>query len=77
MAINRRMDEETCKDYYLTTKRHEIVPPAAAWMDLDITTLSEVSQRKTNIVCYCLYVKSKNDISELIYEIVRLMDIEI
>ena len=32
---------------------------AATGMDLDITTLSEVSQTKTSIIPYCLYVQSK------------------
>ena len=30
------------------------------WMDLQIITLSEVRQRKTNIIWYHLYVESKN-----------------
>ena len=34
------------------------MPFAATWMDLEIIKLSEVSQRKTNII-YHLYVKSK------------------
>ena len=36
----------------------EIMPSAAAWVSLEIITLSEVSQRKTNII-YDLHVKSK------------------
>ena len=32
---------------------------AATWMDLEIVILSEVSQTKTNIIRYHLYVKSK------------------
>ena len=35
------------------------MPFAATWMDLDIIILSEVSQRKTNTICYHLYVDSK------------------
>ena len=39
------------------------------WKDLEIIKLSEVSQRKTNIMWYCLYVESKkNDTNELIYK---------
>ena len=35
------------------------MPFAATWMDLEIIILSEVSQTKTNIICYHLYVESK------------------
>ena len=45
-------------DYYSAIKKNEIMPFAATWMDLEIVILSEVSQRKTNII-YHLYVKSK------------------
>ena len=45
------------------------MPFAASWMDLEITILSEISQRKTNIIWYHLYVESKkNDTNELIYK---------
>ena len=33
-----------------TFKQNKIVPFAATWMDLDTAVLSEVHQRKTNIV---------------------------
>ena len=39
-------------------KKNEIMSFAATGMDLEIVKLSEVSQRKTNII-YCLYVNSK------------------
>ena len=42
--------------YFL--KRH-FVPLAATRMNLEIIILSEVSQTKTNIICYHLYVESK------------------
>ena len=45
-------------------------------MALEIIMLSEVRQRKTNILQYHLYVESKNDTDELIYKTNRLTDIE-
>ena len=44
---------------YSATENNEIMPFAATWMDLKIITLSEVSQRKTNTMCYHLYVEYK------------------
>ena len=35
------------------------MPFVATWMDLEIIILSEVRQKKTNIICYHLYVESK------------------
>ena len=35
------------------------MPLAATWMDLEIIILSEISQRKTNIIWYHIYVESK------------------
>ena len=37
-------------EYYQPLKRNEIMPFAATWMGLEIIILSEVSQRKTNII---------------------------
>ena len=36
-------------EYYSAIKKNEMMPFAATWMDLQITILSEVSQRKTNV----------------------------
>ena len=52
-------------EYYSAIKKNEIMPFVATWMDLEIIILSEVSQRKTNIIWHHLYVESKkNDTNE-------------
>ena len=35
-------------EYYLAIKKNEILPFARTWMDLEVTMLSEINQRKTN-----------------------------
>ena len=35
-------------EYYSAIKRNEIMPSAAAWIDLKIIILSEISQTETN-----------------------------
>ena len=62
MSINRRMDKEdavythththTHNGVFLSYKKKEIMPFEATQMDLKITILSEVTQRKTNIITY-------------------------
>ena len=37
-------------EYCSSIKKNEVMPFIATWMDLEIITLSEVSQRKTNII---------------------------
>ena len=37
-------------EYYSAIKKSEIMPFAATWMDLEVIMLSEVSQRKTNVI---------------------------
>ena len=46
-------------EYYSAIKKNEIMPFAAIWMDLMIVILSELSQTKTNIICYHLYMESE------------------
>ena len=46
-------------EYYSATKKNEIMPFAAARMELEIVTLSEVRQGKTDIMRYHLYVETK------------------
>ena len=56
-------------EYYSAIKKNEIMALAATWRDLEIIILSEVRERKTNIVFYHLYVESKkNDINESIHK---------
>ena len=57
---------------YSAMKKNEIMPFAATWVYLEIVILREVSQTekdKSNIICYHLYVDSKqNHTNELIYK---------
>ena len=46
-------------EYYSAIKKNEVIPFAAAWMDIEMIIFSEVSQTKTNIIYYHLHVKSK------------------
>ena len=46
-------------EYYSAITKKEILLFAATWMALENIILSEVSQRKTNIIWYHLYVESK------------------
>ena len=56
-------------EYYSDIKKNEIMPFAASWMDLEIITLSEVRQRKKNIILRSLICGIlKNDTNELIYK---------
>ena len=46
-------------EYYSALKKDEIMPCEAPWMELESVTLSEVSQRRRNILRHPLYVESK------------------
>ena len=69
------MDKEDVAYMYgrvlLSHKKNEVMAFAATWIDLEIIILSEVSQRKTNVICYRLYVESKRNTNEFIYKIER------
>ena len=57
-------------EYYSSIKKNEVVPFAARWVDIDIVTLSEVSQTekdKYHIPLLCGILK-KNGTNESIYE---------
>ena len=57
-------------EYYSTIKKNEIIPFVATWMDLEIITLSEVSQKEKDkyhtisFICRIL----KKETNELIYK---------
>ena len=46
-------------EYYSAIKNNEIMPFAATWMDLEITILNEVSQRKANIIWLLVICRNK------------------
>jgi len=39
-------------EYYSAIKKNEILPFATTWMELESIMLSEISQRKTNAICF-------------------------
>ena len=46
-------------EYYSAVKKEESLPFTTTWMDLEHIKLSEVSQTKSSIVWYDLYMKSE------------------
>ena len=56
-------------EYYLATKKNEIMPFAATWMDRESVILSEVRQKRRNTIWHPLYVGPfRNDTYELAYK---------
>ena len=54
-------------EYYSVMEKNGIRPLAATWMDLEMFILSDLNQKKTNIIWYRLPVQSKNNTSGLIH----------
>ena len=55
--------------YHSATKKNEMMPFAATWMDLEMIILSEVNQRERQILYDITYMWNlKYDTNELIYE---------
>ena len=56
-------------EYYSAIKKNEITPFVATWVDLEITILSEVSQKERQIPYDITYMWNlKYDTSEPIHE---------
>ena len=56
-------------EYYSAIKKNEITPFVATWVDLEITILSEVSQKERQIPYDITYMWSlKYDRNELVYK---------
>ena len=53
-------------EYYSAIKENEILPFATTWMELDGITLSEITRRKTNPVCFTYIWNLKNKTNEQI-----------
>ena len=49
-GVHKKMWYVHTMEYYSAIKKKEIMPFAATWMKLETLILSEVSQRKTNII---------------------------
>ena len=43
--------------YHLATRKNEIWPFAATWMELKGIMLSEINKRKPDIICFHSYVE--------------------
>ena len=71
MLVNRCRDKEDVvyiQDRILLSHKKNEMPSAATWTDLEIIILTEVSQRKTNIMASLICGILKNDTNELLYK---------
>ena len=55
----RKRERERERQYYSAIKKNEILLFAAKWMELECIMLSEISQRKTNIIRFHAPVEFK------------------
>ena len=56
-------------EYYSGIKQKELMLFAEIWMELEIITLGDVRQKKTNIIWSILYMESKkNGTNEHLYK---------
>ena len=55
----KKMWHRYAMEYYSAIKKDERRPFGAIWMGLEIIKISEVRQRRTNIIPYCLHTESK------------------
>ena len=66
MSTDRGVDREYVVCIYINSgilfshEKNEIMPFSVTWMDLESVILSEISQRRRNIVSHPLYMESKN-----------------
>ena len=66
-CVHTHTHTHTHNGILLSHKNNEILPFVETWLDSKIIKLSQVRQRKTNVM-YRLYVESKNNTNELIYK---------
>ena len=57
--------DDEIRIYTTAIKKNVILSFVTKWMDLKDVMPSEVSQRKTNTVCYHLYVESIKQITQV------------
>ena len=63
-------------EYYWAIKKNEIMPFAETWIDLEIITLSEISQRNTNIMTSLIREMQSKTTVRYHFMLVRMADIQ-